>query len=198
MEMFNNIKMANKITFAFFVLIIFLGFVSCKNKDVLFQENSEDWYVVGNANWGFIDNELVGSAKSGSGFIVTKQAYENFNLELDFMPDSDINSGIFIRCKNDTLSSKNCYELNIWDNHPNQENRTGAVVNMYPPLGQVQTIGKWNTFKVMVNMNHLKVWVNNVLTINSQDDSHIEGYIGLQAAGSGEIRFKNVKISELK
>lgn len=177
--------------------ILILG-VSCKKSETLFQENSEDWYVVGDANWEFVDNELVGSTKSGSGFIVTKQTYKNFNLELDFMPDSDINSGIFIRCENDTLSSKNCYEINIWDTHPNQENRTGAVVNIYPPLGQVHTIGKWNTFKIMANMNHLQVWVNDVLTIDAQDDSHIEGYIGLQAAGLEEIRFKNIKISELK
>lgn len=182
----------------FTILVVILLSISSINSQELFQENSKDWHTVGNANWEFIDNELVGSLKSGAGFVVTDNTFKNFNLELEFMPDKNINSGVFVRCKNDSLSAVNCYEFNIWDTNPNPDNRTGAVVNKFPPLRYVETIDKWNTYKVTVNEDHLQVWVNDVLTIDTHDEFHIEGYIGLQARGEGEIKFRNVKISKLK
>ena len=43
-----------------------------------------------------------------------------------------------------------------------------------------------------------QVWVNGILTADIRDEVLIEGYIGLQAMGTGEIRFRNVKIKTLK
>ena len=114
------------------------------------------------------------------------------------MPDSSINSGVFIRCKNQELSARDCYELNIWDLHPNQDFRTGAVVTRAVPSAFVETIGKWNTYKIKAQGDHLHVWVNGQQTADIQDSDRSEGYIGLQANGTGEIRFRKVKLKQLK
>ena len=167
---------------------------------VLFKENNQNWIIKGDVDWKFNNNELIGNiieGSKGSGFVMTKQTYNDFILEMEFKPDSTINSGVFIRCKNYEINSIDCFEINIWDLHPNQEYRTGAIVTKTKPLAIVQTIDKWNTYKIKTKNDHIQVWVNGILTADTKDKSLSEGYIGLQAMGTGEIRFRNVKIKAL-
>jgi hypothetical protein len=178
------------------ILVLFLT-ISCQNSQAIFQENGDDWITEGNAYWNFSKDELTGKVNDEVGFVMTKNTYKDFVLELEFEPDSTINSGIFIRCKNYELSAEDCYEVNIWDLHPNQGFRTGSIVTKQEPLAQVETIGKWNTYKIKNVKDHLEVWINGVLITNLKDDSLVEGYIGLQASGTGEISFRNVKIMPL-
>ena len=76
------------------------------------------------------------------GFVMTERPYIDLELELEFWPESTVNFGVFIRCKEQEISFTDCCELNIWDLHPQQENRTGAVVSRATPLTQVKTIGR--------------------------------------------------------
>lgn len=170
---------------------------SCNRSQTLFQENFEDWDAYGDAKWDYIDNELVGEITDGAGFVITKQSYENFILECEFKPDSAINSGIFIRCKEKDINPSDCYELNIWDLHPDQNNRTGAIVTRVVPLAIVNTIDKWNTYKIKAEKHRIQVWINDTLTVDTIDEELSGGYIGLQAKGTGEIRFRNVEIEIL-
>lgn len=140
---------------------------------------------------------MVGAVKEGAGFVMTEKEYTDFVLELEFKPDSTINSGVFIRCKNKELSFTDCYEINIWDLHPNQDNRTGAVVSRTTPMTYVETLDKWNTYKISIKENHLQAWVNGVLTIDLVNAELIKGFIALQAAESGEVRFRNVNLNPL-
>jgi hypothetical protein len=183
------------------VLILLILVSSCFEKtpsmEVLFQESATDWFSDGDAEWKFVNGELIGSLESGAGFVMTKKSYSNFILELEFNPDSTINSGIFIRCKNKELSFEDCYEVNIWDLHPKQENRTGAIVSRSSPLKKVNTLNKWNTYKIINNKDHLQVWINDVMTIDLKDKDRIEGPIALQAAESGKILFRNVRLTPL-
>jgi len=172
--------------------------ISCNSSKVIFQENTNDWEVHGAANWNFSNKELVGEITDGLGFVMTKDTYNDFVLELEFKPDSTINSGIFIRCKKAEINPTDCYELNIWDLHPNQDFRTGALVTKTVPLAFVETITKWNAYKIKAEKNHLQVWVNGELTADTKDDGLTEGYVGLQAMGTGTISFRNVKIKRLK
>lgn len=164
----------------------------------LFVEESDEWFEEGVANWAFVNDELVGSLDSGSGFVITKNTYKNFILTLEFNPDSTINSGVFIRCKNSTMSAANCYEINIWDLHPNQDNRTGAVVSRATPLAFVESLNKWNTYEIRCEGTSIKASVNSVQTVDLTDEELSEGFIGLQAAENGKIRFRNVKVEILE
>jgi len=193
-----NTNYLKTIRFHLVAILVLVLNISCLNSKVLFQENSKDWFIKGDANWNFSNNELIGKIKNGAGFIMTQQTYKDFILELEFKPDSTINSGIFIRCKNSNINPTDCYEVNIWDLHPNQDYRTGAIVMKSIPLALVQTIDTWNTYKIKNETDHIQVWVNGILTADIRDTVLTEGYIGLQATGTGEIRFRNVKIKTLK
>ena len=179
------------------VMILFIS-ISCNQSQTLFQKNTNDWDAFGDANWNFSNNELIGEIKDGAGFVMTKQSYKDFILELEFKPDSTINSGVFIRCNKEEINPTDCFELNIWDLHPDQENRTGAIVTKHPPLTLVKTINKWNTYRIKAKKNQIQVWINDTLTADFSDKYLFEGYIGLQAKGKGTIRFRNIKIKNLK
>jgi hypothetical protein len=168
------------------------------NAQALFQENSNDWNRFGDATWEFSNNELVGSIKKGAGFAMTQKAYSDFVLTLEFKPDSTINSGVYIRCNKKAINTTDCYEVNIWDSNPNQNYRTGALVTKSNALAIVETHNKWNTCKIRIDKDHIQVWVNNILTTDTKDQTLTGGYIGLQALGSGEIKFRNIKIEPLK
>ncbi len=191
----------NIIKFCLYI-ILFLG-ISCARTDSseleeFFVENVDDWHIEGDAYWKFVNNELVARINSGAGFIMTKDVFSDFEMSVDFYPDSTINSGIFIRCKNKALSTSDCYEINIWDLRPNQEYRTGAIVERSNPLNQVETLNKWNTYKIKILNNHLQTWINNVITTDFYNNDLDAGHIALQASGSGKIRFRNIKITPLK
>ncbi len=183
------------------VMILLIFMVSCfetaQEWNVLFSEDGDDWVANGDAEWKFVNGELVGSLDNGAGFVMTRNSYANFILELEFKPDSTINSGIFIRCKENTISNVDCYEINIWDLHPNQDSRTGAVVTRAKPLKKIETLNKWNTYKIKNYKDHLQVWINDVKLIDIKDNDVTEGPIALQAAESGKILFRNVLLTHL-
>ncbi len=51
---------------------------------------------------------------------MTNKTYKDFDIILEFYPDNSVNSGVFVRCKQQELSNIDCYVINIWDNHPDQ------------------------------------------------------------------------------
>lgn len=180
---------------------LFLMFNSCglgegSGKEI-FVQDSQEWFQDGRAGWKFEEDQLVGTSVGGSGFIMTNKKYQSFTLTLEFYPDAGINSGIFVRCKNKEISNRDCYEMNIWDNHPDQDSRTGAIVTRAKPLVDVQTIGRWNKYKITCENNHIRTWINGKLMADIYDDELSEGYIALQAAEPGRVRFRNIKLKVL-
>lgn len=185
------------------ICIISLGFLcwycgsGSKKSITLFEKGATTWFEAGEADWKFENNALVGTATGGAGFVMTGERYKDFELQLEFYPDSTVNSGIFIRCANREISNIDCYEMNIWDLHPDQEARTGAVVTRAIPTAYVETLNKWNTYRIVCNGELIKTWVNGTLTADMENTDLVEGYIGLQAAETGTVKFRNVRLEGL-
>ena len=184
-------------------LLLFLS--ACHSaKDVMvsanqpFDQASNAHTIFGNANWNFLNNELIGELKTnGAGYIMTKDSYKDFIMELSFYPDSLINSGIFVRCANYEINPDDCHEINIWDLHPNQDFRTGAIVKKVKPLVYIETLNQWNNYKIKCQGSHCEIWLNGTLTATITDPNRVEGYIGLQAMGLGKIKFKDISLHSL-
>jgi hypothetical protein len=181
-------------------ILVFLALlsVSCQRSKGLFQETGRDWDRYGDATWTFSGDELTGRVTDGVGFVMTQETYRDMLLELEFNPDSTVNSGIFVRCRDKDINPIDCYELNIWDLHPDQDSRTGAIVTKEPPLAYVETNNQWNSYKIRAQGNRIQAWVNGRLTADILNDDLREGYIGLQASGTGVVRFRRVRITRLR
>jgi hypothetical protein len=97
---------------------------------VLFDgKNLDNFDKVGDANWRIEDGSAV--ADRGNGFLVTKASYGDFQLRAEFWVGPDANSGIFIRCTDAAkITATNAYEVNIWDDRPEKDYATGAIVGL--------------------------------------------------------------------
>jgi len=156
------------------------------------------WQSLGEANWFVSDGALI-AVGAGDGFLVSDVRYANYRLDLEFWIDETSNSGVFVVCADSkTINPDTCFEANIWDNHPNQQARTGAIVRrVMPPLAEVFTIGKWNSYQIIVSQNSVSCHVNGVLTAQLKQIDNAGGYIALQHFNVGEVRFRNIRLSPL-
>jgi hypothetical protein len=153
------------------------------------------WNVVGDANWAMVDGAV--QADKGSGFLVTPVSYRDFQITLEFWVTDDANSGVFLRCADPkTINQMNAYEVNIFDQRPDQSYRTGGIVDVAKPARIIQTGGKWNNYDITARGSRLIVVLNGAKVVDVQDTKHGEGPIALQY-GAGTVKFRNVRIRTL-
>ncbi|MFT6809011.1 MAG: hypothetical protein ACJA01_002243 [Saprospiraceae bacterium] len=157
-------------------------------------ENVHTFTYDGDADWTNNKDQICNILGSGNGFLITNKKYNSFQLEFEFKPDAIVNSGIFIRCKAAEMSPVDCYELNIWDEHPDQSNRTGSIVHLSTASKTVNTIGLWNTMRVIAKGNRIQIWINDIQTMNYEEAVSRAGVIGFQAFEEGQICFRNTRI----
>ena len=156
------------------------------------------WSPVGDANWSVKEGSIIASGE-GDGFLRSDARFADFSLSLEFWVDATTNSGIFIRYKDvQKIHPETCYELNIWDQHPRQEARTGAIVfKVMPPLAEVNTVGRWNTFDVLARGTLIEVRVNGELTAILNDADPRPGFLALQHWQTGVVKFRNLQLTSL-
>ena len=180
------------------ILLLFcsLFLISCQQNTIEKKSKDLEWTVLGTAEWTFDGPLIESKTDSGYSYIITPDLYTDFELTFDFKPDSSINSGVFVRCKNDTINPINCHEINIWDLHTNQNFRTGSIVTKCAPFKKVETVDKWNQYRIVCEEDSIKVWLNDVYTASYKDSSLKSGPIAFQAAGRGNISFRDIQISQ--
>lgn len=166
------------------------------------------------------DDPAAAGGKYGSADIVTKQAYRDFRLHIEFLvmkPGG--NSGVYLQ---------NRYEIQVLDGDRTKHGM-GAVINeTESPYHAYQGVGKWNSYdivfraarfkdgklaekaKVTMCFNGLKVHTNQTINqvwggprsgIDGGNDggkgiTDIPGGLKLQAEGH-DVRYRNIWIKEL-
>jgi hypothetical protein len=156
------------------------------------------WSQTGDANWISTTGITKSTNQSGTGFLVSTELYDDFELTVEFKPDATVNSGILVRCQDpEDIAVNNCYEINIWDQHPNQDYRTGAIViHSIPPLVHLNSVGKWNHYRIIARRDKLSVWLNEELTAAMTTAEFNRGHIALQSA-DGKVQFRNLSIKTI-
>ena len=158
-------------------------------------KNLNNFNQIGTANWRLVDG--VVEASSGSGFLVTKEDYGDFELKVEFWSSGGGNSGVFMRCQDGAkITDKTCYEANVFDKRPDPSGRTGGIPNYAKPLAIVDADGKWNTYEITMRGPHIVVVLNGVKTVDVKDTTLASGPIALQYQ-AGDIKFRSVQIRKL-
>ena len=158
----------------------------------------DNFEIVGEANWIAADGAIQATEGPGTSFLLTKESYSNFVLRIEFWVSDDANSGIYMRCQDPAaITDRSCYEANIYDQRPDLSFGTGGIVHVgpvaepYPKAG-----GKWNTYEITLNDEHLMVSLNGEQTVHITDTQFAAGPIGLQWA-RGTVRFRSMQIMPL-
>ncbi len=162
------------------------------------SQTLNEYVPQGGANWSFVDGEARASSGTSIGFLVSREDYRDFELQLEVYVGDPHNSGVFIRCADHAkIAATTCYEINVYDKRPDQSGRTGAVPGFFtPPLAHVDAAGKWNTITIIARGPRLTVIFNGVTTVDSDGPIVNAGAIALQW-GEGDVRFRNVRVKQL-
>jgi hypothetical protein len=163
----------------------------------------ENFSPIGQANWRAEGGAIVADKGKG-GYLVSKSSYKDFQIKAEFWADHNTNSGIFLRCGDrNKVGAATCYEVNIFDQRPEPEYGTGAIVNVAKVVPMPKAGGKWNTYEITAKGSQLTIVLNGVQTVNVQDSKHAEGPVALQFgngakdAPGGAIKWRKVEIKSL-
>ena len=152
----------------------------------------------GDANWRAEDGAIVAD-KGAGGFLVSKQAYGDYRMRIEFRPDDTTNSGIYMRCSvREKLTDRLCHEANIFDQRPDQTFATGGIVHLGKVLQPTKGGGKWNVYDITAKGRHITVVLNGTKTAEIDNAQWLKGPLGLQyGAPGGAIKFRKVQIRPL-
>ena len=154
---------------------------------------------VGEANWTATDGAIQATQGATQyAWLVTKNAYGDFTLRVEFWASDDANSGIFLRCQDAAnITDENCYEANIFDQRPDPTYGTGAIVKVSPVAQPMPKAGgRWNTYEITLRGSHLVLVLNGATTVDVRDPKLASGPFALQWGG-GTIKFRKVEIKPL-
>ena len=184
-------------------------------KDLFNGEDLIGWNQVnGTAPYTVEDGAIVGTTVEGSpnSFLATDQPYGDFILELEFMMNEDINSGIQFRSISDPAIMDGRVHGYQFELDPSERNWTGGIYDearrqwLYPlslneEAKSALKRGEWNKARIEAIGNDIRTWVNDVPVAHLVDDMTPKGIIALQVhsinnpedAGK-EIKWRNIRI----
>jgi len=200
----------------YFILLPLTGFAQQGEWQNLFNgKDLTGWKQLnGKAKYEVKNGMIVGSTVSGepNSFLATEKDYGDFVLELEFLVDSSMNSGIQFR-SHSTADYQNGrvhgYQMEIdpskraWSGGIYDEGRRDWLypMDMNAKAKDAFKVEEWNHYRIECIGNSIKTWINGVATAYMVDTVDSRGFIGLQVHGiSNEgqagkhIYFKNIKI----
>jgi len=154
----------------------------------------------------------------------TKKSYSNFILDLEFKVAKESNSGVFLR-SGDIKNVLAALEIQV---HENQDGAhygmVGAIYNAQPPSKDMsKPVGEWNHYTITCKDSHVSLIFNGeeVWNVDLNDwkepkknpdgtpnkfpkalkDFSRNGPLGLQGLhgkAQAPVRYRNIKIKELK
>ena len=184
------------------------------------------------SGWRIANGELTSYGESirdslnlEHGDVITREQYENFELELEWKISKGSNSGIMYFVQ-ETDSSKHTYdtgpEMQIVDNDIYAEDLKNHYLagDLYDLIGcseiAVKAVGEWNVVKIVANGSHVQQWLNGVMVVeydlnsdkmkNLIEESKWKGYpeFGMFTKGHialqehpGEVFYRNIRIRSL-
>ena len=86
--------------------------------------------------------------------------------------------------------------MNIYDQRPEPDYGTGAIVNFAKVSPMPKAGGKWNTYEITAKGSQLIVVLNGTRTADVQDNKHARGPFSLQHS-AGVVKFRKVEIKPL-
>ena len=165
----------------------------------------ENFERVGDANWRAEGGAIVADKGNKGGYLVSKKSFKDFQLRAEFWADHTTNSGIWIRLTDPKqITTKNSYEVNIFDQRADPTYGTGAIVDLAKVSPMPKAGGKWNTYEITAKGSQLTVVLNGQKTAEVQDGKFPQGPIGLQFGNrppknepGGAIKWRKLQVREL-
>lgn len=182
-------------------------------RPLLHGQDLTNWTQLGTARW-CVTNGVIHGGQDGdskrSGVLATKEVFQDFELELEFMIDEHgkYNSGVYLR-NEPGRGGRSGYQINI--GRGAAEEYVGLYTDRWLSKGdEHDTIRKklaWNKLFIRAHGPHIVVRLNGVEIVNFTDSApppkFLEpGVLAFQTYGAeghaGWVKFRNLRVRELK
>jgi Domain of Unknown Function (DUF1080) len=194
----------------------------------LFNGRTLDGWVQrnGRATYRVADGAIVGRTSEGSpnSFLVTEQAYGDFEFEFEVRVDDALNSGVQIRSRTRQRATGEAPDERagrVCGPQVEIEARRGLAGYIYgeamgrgwltPAARLVPHVhfrnGAWNHYRIVAEGPRIRTWINGEpiedITEAAAYASHAEGFIGLQVhsiepgTGPYEVAWRQLRLREL-
>lgn len=133
------------------------------------------------SKWQVVDGALVfdqTKPRSGGGDIVTNEAYENYELRLEWKISKGGNSGIIFNIQEDpkyTATYATGPEMQVLDNIDASDNKkqnhlAGCLYDMAgdATVSKPKPVGEWNQVRLIQDKGHLTFYLNGIKTFEGQ------------------------------
>ena len=169
----------------------------------------------GKAIYRVEDGIIVGSSvpNTSNSFLCTERDYGDFELELEYLVDPRMNSGIQIRSKSlpDYHNGRvHGYQVEIdpseraWSAGIYDEGRRGWLYPLTdnPAAQKAFKQNEWNKYRVVAVGDSIKTWINDVPAADLVDSMTLTGFIALQVHATKEtepllVKWRNLRIKDL-
>jgi hypothetical protein len=197
-----------KILFSVSVMLILSSFAVPPKKQSLFNgKDLTGWKIYGTEKW-YVDNKQL-VCESGPdkkyGYLATEKFYKDFDLTVEFLQESNGNSGVFFR------STIEGTRITGWQCEvAPQGNDTGGIYESYgrgwlvridDEKENILKPGKWNKLRLRVEGDRVQTWLNGVPMVDLTDEKigQANGSIALQIHDGGgiKVRWRKLFVEEL-
>ena len=204
------------------ILFIAVLLISCKTPEKdsetgwtdLFDGETLDGWVLKEGEGErefFVEDGMIVSITDMSSpncYLSTEKSFGDFILELEFLVEPPLNSGVQIRSivrdKDTTMVYMNGrmeeqevtfpkgtvvgYQIEVdpsdraWSGGLYEPGGRGWLQNLEgkPEAQNAYKKDDWNHFRIKAEGNHIQSWVNGVLATDTEDDVFADGFIGIQ------------------
>lgn len=171
-------------------------------------ESLEHWYEYGDAIYEADGDSILGRiGGGGQSFLITKEHFGDFVMEVDVKTELPGNSGIQIRSHEKENEQPFGYQIEIdsspraWSGGLFDEARRGWLQNLEKnPEGRAAfRYQEWNRFRIECVGPWIKTWVNGVPVTDYFDTADLEGFIALQvhSGNNTRVRWRNPRLWDL-
>lgn len=152
-----------------------------------------------------VDGEIRILSKKANLWLLHERSFSDFELEVEAkMPEAGYNSGIGFRCA-DTGKKPRGYQCEVagaktgqiyaigkgwvWPKDADEKKKfTGMAGDCFRDT-------EWNRIRIRCEGKRIRIWVNDTLTADLEDDLFAAGVVALQHHGKGDVhRFRNIRI----
>jgi len=197
-----------RLLFTFSMILLFSGLNAQQKKVSLFNgKDLSGWKIYGTEKWYVQDGLLVceSGADKKYGYLATEKFYKDFVITVEFLQESNGNSGLFFR------SAIEGTKISGWQCEvAPQGHDTGGIYESYGRgwLKQIDEdkenillAGQWNKLRLRVVGDKVQTWLNGQPMVDFSDEKigKANGSIALQIHDGGgiKVKWRNLIIEEL-
>ncbi|HQQ97260.1 MAG TPA: DUF1080 domain-containing protein [Cyclobacteriaceae bacterium] len=178
--------------------MLFASFCVTAQVSIFNGRDLSGWTIYGTEKWFVEQGELI--CESGPdkqyGYLTTEATYSDFELTLDFLQESNGNSGVFFHCSVEgtrvsgwqaEVAPSGLHTGGIYESYGR-----GWLIKPTPEKESVLKPGSWNSLKVRVQGKQVTTWLNGTEMVSLEDTAigSRQGKIALQIHDGGGVRVR--------